>query len=299
MTAFLTPPLLFAQVLAVHPGGSEDPTPFFTIALAGGAERDTVRARLRLARAPASEPAAELSATAADASATAAAPTAAPTAEAIAASTARSASEEEEAARREAVERSRREARQLRAERRSQAAAAGTHPHAHPRPWASSTTLCTSPALNLTPHLTPRTAAHAANQPRHGSDGQTRGGQTRPWGSTGYGGVPPHYAWQQHEQRSPFDEVGERFGEAMRGAGEAFANAQVQMTNATVTHPLPTLIEPRPTHGPELDDWTHRLKSSLMCHPELARAGDAIGDAQAHGRDAAEHFDRRLADPEP
>ena len=87
-----------ALVLVVHPGGAEDPEPYYTVRLEGGAERETVRSRLR--------PALKHDAAAA----------------------------EEEAARREAVERSRREARQER-RRRSQEAAASAERMSRSRSW--------------------------------------------------------------------------------------------------------------------------------------------------------------------
>ena len=103
-----------AQVLVVHPGGPDDPDPFFTIELDDGRERETVRSRLQPLSLPPLEPAS---------------PVATPEAEAR-----RLAAESEEEARREAVERSRREARQARAEKRSQAAAAAG---GRPRPESS------------------------------------------------------------------------------------------------------------------------------------------------------------------
>ena len=80
-----------ARVVAVHPGGSEDPEPYFTIGLDGGTERDTIRSRLRLV-APLDSP-----------------PQSRPPDLVC--------REEEEAARREAVARSRREAKHERRRR--------------------------------------------------------------------------------------------------------------------------------------------------------------------------------------
>ena len=97
-----------AQVLVVHPGGPDDPDPFFTIELDDGRERETVRSRLQLLSLPPLEPASPVA-----------------TAEAEAR---RLAAESEEEARREAVDRSRLEARQARAEKRSQAALPQTQP---------------------------------------------------------------------------------------------------------------------------------------------------------------------------
>ena len=105
---------LRATVTAVHPGDAADPTPFYTIRLDDGSERDTVRTRL--SPAPPASPAANAAARAERPSPVA---------------------EEEEEARRQAVERSRLEARQARAERRKQAEAAaeraGSLPSGGPR----------------------------------------------------------------------------------------------------------------------------------------------------------------------
>ena len=98
-----------ARVVSVHPGGADDPTPFYTILLDGGGERDTIRSRLELLEPPRPSP---------------------PRAqqqqhqqgEEEAAAAARR--EEEESARREAVARSRREAKQERRRRAQEAAAA-------------------------------------------------------------------------------------------------------------------------------------------------------------------------------
>jgi len=91
-----------AVVLAVHPGGSEDPEPYFTIVLDGGPERDTIRSRLTLVESASPAP---------------------PHGMAQQPGARIGSKEEEEEARREAVLRSRREARQER-RRRSQEAAA-------------------------------------------------------------------------------------------------------------------------------------------------------------------------------
>ena len=42
-----------AKIVAVHPGGEDDPTPFYTVRLADGTERDTVMTRLTAASPPA------------------------------------------------------------------------------------------------------------------------------------------------------------------------------------------------------------------------------------------------------
>eukprot|EP00900_Chrysochromulina_parva_P009567 jgi/Chrpa1/18611/Chrysochromulina_OHIO_Genome00009121-RA len=97
-----------ARVVSVHPGGADDPTPFYTILLDGGGERDTIRSRLQLLEPPRPSPprAQQQQQQGEEEAATAAR------------------REEEESSRREAVARSRREAKQERRRRAQEAAAA-------------------------------------------------------------------------------------------------------------------------------------------------------------------------------
>jgi hypothetical protein len=122
-------------VLAAHPGAPDDPEPYYTVVLEDGSERETIRSRLRpvdpipghTAVAPLAPPADveedDLSKTASEAHPMVPPPRPPLSSAEVAAHVA------EEAARRQAVERSRLEARQARAERRKHAEAAAEALH--------------------------------------------------------------------------------------------------------------------------------------------------------------------------
>ena len=178
-----------ARVVSVHPGGADDPTPFYTILLDGGGERDTIRSRLQLLEPPRPSP---------------------PRAhhhhqqqqqgEEEAAAAARR--EEEESSRREAVARSRREAKQERRRRAQEAAAAAEastsrNPYAPPPP----------------PLPFPSYTYGQAPPPQH------------PFHSYAYGRAPPPQ--QPPPRAGPWQPAGpaDDFEQAVREAGEALNRA--------------------------------------------------------------------------
>lgn len=180
-----------ARVVAVHPGGSEDPEPYFTIALDGGGERDTIRSRLKLVKEvqPSSPPQP-------------------PPVRQEDEATARR--EEEETARREAVERSRREAKQERRRRSQEAAEAAEAAAARsarpsygaqmPYPGGRPAAGYPDGGYSGAPHGGPRPTQH---QPRRPSGGLDEFDQALRGAGQAINGV----------------------GESIRGAADAFGNA--------------------------------------------------------------------------